>query len=221
MNFIKLTTLFLLINVTLYAQVTEEQTSMSDGVRNAFIIDLDDANTKLAENVWKSYVGKIGKTKRDRKSKEWRSESIVIPAVDNSYNVNLTGKFEDLRGNARAYVWLRMDGSYINSEDYTNEARGVKTFLEDYALEVKKAAIGKEVEYEQKELKALEKDLDKLVKKNQGFHKDIKKAEEAIIKAEKNIDENVINQESKKIEIEEQKAALLKIQEKLKAVGKN
>ena len=113
MNTIKLIALFILINISLLAQVTEEETSMSEGVHNAFIIDLDDANTKLAESVWKSYVGKMGKTKRDRKSKEWRSESIVIPAVDNGYATSLTGKFEDLRGNSRVYVWLRMDGNYI------------------------------------------------------------------------------------------------------------
>ncbi|MEE9373596.1 MAG: hypothetical protein V3V00_11145 [Saprospiraceae bacterium] len=211
----------ILLPSLLMAQVIEERASMSEGVQNAFVIELEGANKKIAEKVWKQYIGKIGKTKRNRKSKEWRSKSIVIPAIDNNYNVNLTGKFEDLRGNSRAYVWLKMDGNFINSEDYTNEARGIKEFLEEYALNVKKAVIGKEVEEEQKRLKSVEKGLEKLIKKNNNFHRDIEKANEAIIKAEKKIEDNVIAQEGKRIEIEEQKAALLKVQEKLMAVGKD
>ena len=203
-----------------FAQVTEEESTKSDGKHNAFVIDLN-ADSKMSENVWKSYIGKIGKTKRDRKSKEWRSESIVIPAVASGYNVNLTGKFEDLKGSSRVYVWLRMDGKYINSEDYTNEARGVKSFLEEYAIEVEKAVVQKEVEEEEKMLKGFEKDLEKLIKKKEGYHKDIKKAEETILKAEKNIEENIIDQEDAKIQIEEQKAILAKVRQKLREVGKD
>ncbi|MDG2448057.1 MAG: hypothetical protein P8M34_00410 [Saprospiraceae bacterium] len=97
----------------------------------------------------------------------------------------------------------------------------MKEFLEEYALDVKKAVISKEVEEEQKRLKSIEKDLSKLIRRNEGFHKDIEKANQAILKAEKNIEDNVIAQEDKRIEIAEQKAALLKVQEKLMAVGKN
>ena len=204
----------------LFGQVIEEKASMSEGVQNAFVIELEGADRKMAENVWKEYIGQFGKTKRDRKSKEWRSPAIILPAIDDDYNINLTGKFEDLRGNSRIYAWVKMDGNFINSDEFTNEARGMKDFLEEYSLEVRKAVIGKEVEEEQKRLNGLEKDLNKLVKKNEGFHRDIDKANEAIVKAEKNIEQNVIDQENKRIEIEEQKAALLKVQERLMAVGK-
>lgn len=169
----------------LLAQVIEERSSMSEGVHSAFVIELEGADRKLAENEWKDYIGEFGKTKRNRKTKEWVSESIVIPAVDDSYNVQLIGKFEDLRGNSRIQVWLKIDGNFITSEDYTDEARGMKEFLEEYALDVKKAVISKEVEEEQKRLKSIEKDLSKLIRRNEGFHKDIEKANQAILKAEK------------------------------------
>lgn len=216
-----LITLFISLPVLLSSQVIEERSSMSEGVHNAFVIELEGADRKTAENVWKNYIGAIGKTKRNRKTKEWVSESIIIPAVDDDYNVQLIGKFEDLRGNSRIHVWLKMDGNFINSEDYTNESRGMKDFLEEYALDVKKAVIGKEVEEEQKKLNNIEKDLSRLIKKNEGYHRDIEKAKESILKAEKNIENNVIAQEDKRIEIEEQKAILLKVQEKLMAVGKD
>ena len=189
--YLKKTILFLTFSLPLLlsAQVIEERASMSEGVHNAFVIELEGAERKKAENVWKDYVGEMGKTKRNRKTKEWVSESIIIPSIDSDYNVQLIGSFEDLRGNSRLHVWVKMDGNFINSEDYTEEARGLKEFMEDYALQVRKAVINDEVEEEQKRLKSMEKDLSKLIKKYEGYHKDIEKAKEAIIKAEKNIEE--------------------------------
>lgn len=206
--------------IGLQAQVFEEESTMSEGVFNAFIIDLKDADTKMAENVWKDYIKAFGKTKKDRKSKEWRSESIIIPSIDPAYNVNLTAKIEDLNNDSRAYIWLRMDGEFINSEAYTDEARGLKVFMEDYALEVKKAIIEEELKEEDKNLKNLEKDLEKLIKKNDGFHKDIEKAKEAILKAEQAIEQNIKDQESKREEIDTQKEVVNEVQAKLTEVGK-
>lgn len=221
MNKIHILILFAFMSFSMYGQVIEQQESMSEGLQNAFVIDLKGADKKITEDVWKKYIGQYGKTKRDRKSKEWRSEAITIPAVDDSYQVNLFGKIEDLGGNSRLYVWLKMDSEFIDSERYTNESRGMKELLEDVALEVERASIRKEAEAEQKALNSLEKDLSKLIKKRDGYFKDIKQAEEAIIKAEKNIDQNAIDQEGKKISIEEQKAVIKKIEERLLSVGKD
>jgi len=221
MKYLKLTVIIsLFIPSFLLSQVIEETASMKEGAHNAFVIELEGADKKVAEEVWKKMIGQHGKVKRDRKAKEWKSESIILPSIKKNYNINVTAKVEDLRGNARLYTWIKMDGNFINSDENTDEARGVKELLEEYALEVEKAMIAKEVEWEQKKLNDLDKDLSKLIKKNEGYHKDIEKAEKAILEAEKNIEQNVIDQEDKKIEIEEQKAALVKVQEKLMAVGK-
>ena len=140
MKTVKLFVLLMFVFVGIgISQVTEEETSMSSGVNNAFLIDLENANAKMAENVWKSYMKSYGKTKKDRKSKEWRSESIIIPSIDPTYAINMTGKFEKLNNSSRAYLWLQMDDSFIHSESHMKEARGVKKFLEDYAIEVQKA----------------------------------------------------------------------------------
>ena len=206
MKTIKLLVLFIFVFAgAAISQVIEEETSMSAGVHNAFVIDLYNANTKMAENVWKNYMKSFGKTKRDRKSKEWRSEAIVIPSVDPSYNVNLTGKFESLSNSSRAYVWLQMDDQFIDSDSHTNEARGVKVFLEDFAIEVEKAIVEEELDEEAKKLKDLSKDLEKLIKKNKGYHKDIEKAKEAILKAENAIQQNIKDQEMKRAEVQGQK----------------
>jgi hypothetical protein len=203
------------------AQVIEEESTMSEGVNNAFIIVLNNANTKVAEDVWKDYIKRFGKTKRDRKSKEWRSESIIIPAISPTLYVNLTVRFEDLSNSSRAYAWFKMDGNYITSEMNVDEARGIKVFLEDFEVEAEKAVVQQELDDEAKTLNDLEKDLEKLIKKNEGFHKDIEKAKEEILKAENNIESNLEEQDKKREEIEAQREKMGDVQKKLNEVGKN
>ena len=213
--------LFLLISTAVSAQVVEQDATMSEGVKNAFVIDLANADAKMAENVWKNYIKSFGKSKKDRKTKEWRSESIIIPSVDPSASFMLIGKFEKLNNSSRAYVWLKNSEEYLTSAAYTSEARGIKVFLEDYALEVEKAVIQEELDGEAKVLKGLEKDLEKLIKKNEGYHKDIEKAKEAILKAENAIAQNLKDQEAKRQEIQGQQGVIGEVQEKLNSVGKN
>ena len=160
MKNVKLLVLFMFVFVGIgFSQVTEEEVSMSAGVNNAFLIDLENASDKMAENVWKSYMKAYGKTKKDRKSKEWRSEGIVIPTIDPINSINLTGKFEKLNSSSRAYLWLQMDDSFIHSESHMDQTRGVKKFLEDYAIEVQKSVVQEELDEEEKKIKNLNKDL--------------------------------------------------------------
>ena len=62
--------------------------------------------------------------------------------------------------------------------------------------------------------------MDKLLKKNEGFHKDIEKAKEEILKAENSVQQNLKDQEMKRAEIEGQKEVRDMIQKKLQSVGK-
>ena len=64
------------------------------------------------------------------------------------------------------------------------------------------------------------KDLEKLIKKNKGYHKDIEKAKEAILKAENAIQQNIKDQEMKRAEVQGQKEIMEMVQKKLNEVGK-
>ena len=54
----------------------------------------------------------------------------------------------------------------------------------------------------------------------QGYHKDIEKAKEAILKAENAIQQNIKDQEMKRAEVQGQKEIMEMVQKKLNEVGK-
>ncbi len=73
-----------------------------------------------------------------------------------------------------------------------------------------------EIDYKQ-----FEKDLGKLEKKNSKLHSDIEKFKEKIKKAEAAIEENLVAQDEKRIEIAQQKKVIEEVIERLNKVGKD
>jgi len=63
--------------------------------------------------------------------------------------------------------------------------------------------------------------MNKLIKKNAGYHKDIEKAENKIRKAEENIEKNLNDQDEIQAELIKQKEVLDMIVEKFNNIGKN
>jgi len=155
-----------------------------------------------------------GKTKRNKKAKEYYSEEARIPMISSSKNVSLYAKFEEGRNLATAYMWAVVDGEFVD------DSEGLQNFVQDYYLVVRKDVINKEIEEQEKVLKNLDKKMGKLVKKNEGYHKDIEKAEDKIRKAEENIEKNLNEQDEMQAEMIKQKEVLEMIAEKLNNIGK-
>lgn len=216
-----LTIIFSLISFFAMAQfdAVEKSMSMSEGEQNGYAIEMRGTDKKKAENIWKDFGKQFGKVDRDRKQDEYLLYQVNISDLG-SGKVNVYTRFEKNGLNTTVRFWFKKDGEFINSVDHGKAVRGVKTFLVNYGNEVKKEIIREEIKAEEKSLNELEKDLNKLVKKNEGYHKNIEKAKETIANAERAIEENLIDQETKKKEIEAQKVTLQKVNEKLNTVGK-
>jgi len=134
--------------------------------------------------------------------------------ISSSKNVSLYAKFEEGRNLATAYMWAVVDGEFVD------DSEGLQNFVQDYYLVVRKDVINKEIEEQEKVLKNLDKKMGKLVKKNEGYHKDIEKAEDKIRKAEENIEKNLNEQDEMQAEMIKQKEVLEMIAEKLNNIGK-
>lgn len=198
------------------AQNTESlERTMSLGKQPAVYVEIEGADEDLAVDIWKDYVKDYGKTKRNKKAKEYYTEDVRIPLLTSSGNVSLYAQFEEGRDLTTVYLWVEHDGYFLS------DTEKVEAFLQDYYTITRREVIMKEVEEQEKLLKNLGKDLEKLEKKNKGYHKDIEKAEEKIRKAEENIEKNLNDQDQLNNEIENQKAILEEIIERLNAVGKN
>jgi len=200
--------------------VTERKVSMSLGAQNAYVIDVEGADKKIMEDVFKSTFKEYGKIQENRKARESFMVATKISRINGSSPVDLYAKFEEGKGMATTYVWIDLGGAFTNSTEYMKQSDAIKTMLQDYYYECRKVVVANELKVEEKSLDKLEKELSKLQKQNDGYHQDIEKAKQKIAEAEKNIEQNIVDQESKTKEIEGQKKVVETVTEKLNNIGK-
>ena len=218
--FILLTATFTFISAQAVS-IDESSRTMSLGKQMGFEIEIDGADEDMTEDVWKEFMKDYGKTKRNKKAREYYSMGVRVPLVSGSNDVDVYIRFDERVNMTTATLWVDLGGGFVNSNEYPKEAKGIEDFLTDFYLAVKKEAIGEEMKDQEKALEKLEKELRKLEKKNEGYHKDIEKAKEKIQKAESNIEQNLKDQEDQRILIEQQKKVIEEVIARLNNLGRN
>lgn len=206
-------------SVILVGQVEEADYDCSLGKQNAFYMEHIDADGKMVSKVLENALKQYGKTKRNRKAKEWTCEACQIGAVSSS-PLNVYFKIDEGRNMVTSYVFFEDGEKFISSENDPSTAKAIKNMLMDVNFNVQREVIKKALVIEEKNLKGFEKDLSKLEKKNEDLHKDIEEFKEKILKAEKDIEQNLHDQEDKRMEIEKQRRTVEKVTTKLNNVGK-
>lgn len=209
-------TLLLAVATIVSAQnVTSIEKTMSLGKQTGVYIEVEGGEKDDLKDLWEDYMKDFGETKRNKKANEYYSEGVRVPVISSSSSVDLYAKFEEGRDQATAYFWAVADGEFVD------DSKGLQTFVEDYYIMARKEVINKEIKEQEKLLKNLDKDMGKLIKKNNNYHKDIEKAEDKIRKAEENIEKNLNDQDEMQAELIKQKEILEMIVDKLNNVGKN
>jgi len=201
--------------------VNEISKSMSLGKQTGFQIDIDGADEDITEDVWKEFMKDYGKTKRNKKAREYYAVGTRVPLISGANNVDLYIRFDERVNMTTATLWVDMGESFVNSDEHPKEAQGAQDFLTDFYLAVKREAIQEEMKEQEKVMEKMEKELRKLEKKNNGYHEDIEKAKEKIEKAEKQIEQNLRDQEDQRIIIEQQRKVIEEIIERLNNLGRN
>lgn len=207
----------LLSSFTLSSQVVEKTMRMSQGEQNGLEVDLT-IDKKEAEKLWKNYVKPIGKLDWDRKNKEHLLFNKQISSIS-SDPVTIVSKFSDNGSGSIGSFWFKVNDNYLSSTD--DNIREAGNLLQEFAYEAERLNIRNRISTEEKGLSSLEKDLKKLMKKNEDLHNDIEKAKKTIADKEKAIEENLKNQENKQGEIEAQKGKIKTSTEELGKVGNN
>ncbi len=220
-------TLFLFLNImlilpglNLHSQdLVEQKATMSNGVHNAFYMEMDGASKKDAEKLWRDYMKPFTKKVNSKKG-EFVTEGASIPLINGSSALTLYARFNEGVNLTTIYVWTDLGGVYLNSEDHPSQHAGLQRFMLDYFNNVQKEVILGMLKDEENNLKNLEKDLDRLTKRNDGFHKDIRDAQEKIKMAELNIQQNLKEQDDMHEIIKKQKQKIEKIIQMVNNVGK-
>lgn len=201
-------------------KVYEDDVSMSLGIKNALIIELEGSDDKIAEKIWKEYIKDYGKTKKNKKANEWYSQQITVPSIDGATPIDIYVKFDENRDMTRAYLWIDLGGEFLNSLNHEDKTVGAEDFLVEYAKDVRKYVIGEEIKDEEKKLKNLNDDLEDLGKKNEKYRETIAECKAKIMKAEEDMLNNEKDQKDKNADIEAQKMVIEKIIDRLNAVDK-
>jgi len=205
--------------VVMAQSVSESSMSMSLGSQTGYTMDIDGADEKITEDVFKKMMKDYGKVKKNKKAKEYYGEAIKLPMVAGSDELNLYVKFDERVDLTTVTAWVDLGGAFVNGDEHPKEAQGMESFMSELYVEVKKAAIEKEMKAAEKELKKMSKGLSKLEDKNKGYHNDIEKAKDKIDQAEKNIEQNLKDQEDARVMIAKQKEAVEEIIGRLNNVG--
>ncbi|MFT6320104.1 MAG: hypothetical protein ACJAT4_001026 [Granulosicoccus sp.] len=209
-------TLLTTIGFSQMEEITESKETMKEGTFNAIVVELLNADDKVALNVWKSFIKGYGaKAKKVKKSKEYLASGAIIGGLNNSENVDVYAKVQEKGDDSELIVWIQMGEFYVSSGSFPSDYTAAVKMLEGYVIEVAKELVNNDIEDEEKKMKRMEKEMDKLKKKNTGYHRDIEKAKDTIARAEGNIEENERAQKEQTSIIESQQKALQALKEKL------
>lgn len=208
--------LFLILNLN--AQVREQTRSMSLGTEPAMVMKIPNTNEKVVADVWQSYVKDAyrGKTKWDRKSKEYFTDDVSITAIGGSNTVDLYAAIDQSGQDVEFVLWCDLGGAFLSSSSHPDRYAEAEKMLAQFSMEVAKAGVQFELDDQEKELKRLEGELKKLQNANDRYHKEIEKAEEAIKKAQEEIVKNEQEQEAALQNIEKQKQVVEGVKKRLK-----
>ncbi len=215
----KITTLFLFIAICFsfsFAQISQEDRSMTQGVNTALIMSIPNADDKSTEKLWKKYMKSNGaKTKKIKKSEEYLSDDAKIAGVGGGNTVDVYATFEQSGDNVTMTTWVDLGGAYLNNEDHPEKYSACETFLSEFETHVYKEGVKIEIKSEENNLKKLNSEMKKLKKDNDKYHKIIADSKKKIERAEKDIEENLQEQEDASSRIEVQQEVVEKTKKKL------
>ena len=131
-------TLFLVLSLSLFAQIEEGERSMSLGIHNALVMELPDVTIKLAEKQWKKFAKKYGKTKYQRKSDEYFTNNADIPSINGDNGVDLYGRVAEEGDKKYMLVWFDLGGAYLSSTGDIDKFKNAEKLLLEFGLQVAK-----------------------------------------------------------------------------------
>ncbi len=207
------------LSLSINAQVTESSTSLSLGSQNAFVMEHEGADKKMVNKYLENAIKEYGKVKRNKKANEWNCLQCEVPGISGPANIYF--KIEEGKGMTRSYVFFDDGTKFLSSDNEPEISQRLKEGLTHVKYEITRKVISNHLEDEEDNLKDRNKELGKLEKKNKELHEDIEKYKQKIAEAEKGIEQNLQDQEDKKMEIEKQNRVVEDVTTQLNNVGKN
>ena len=206
----------LLIAIGLFGQVSEESSSMSQGIENAVVLELPEAEDRLVEKLWKSYIRQFkGRTRKIKRSPVWWTEAANLASVS-AENLDFYSKVVQRGSTVLLYWWIELDEeNYLSSGAQPEQYEEVENILLHFSQQVKREYIRLELLDEEKKLKRLQVALRKLERARETYLREIEQAKAKILKAEENILLNDDEQKKAQEMILQQREVIAEVRERL------
>jgi len=163
--------------------VTEEEGSISTGLKSGYAVNIKGAETGKVERHWKKYLKSAFKGKSDLdRDGEILAESVEIPTVGTA--VNIYARVKELNDGASINAYFDTGENYLTSANNAEGHKLIEKLMYDFGVQERKYAIEQEIEDEKKRLKRLEKDLKNLKGDNEKYHNTIEKVKKDILENE-------------------------------------
>lgn len=167
----------------------------SKGVQTSLSINLPGVRKSVVNRVWNSYAHTHfgSKPKYNRKMKTYVALQANAPALA-SGPVDLVSRTsqigEDVAFSLSVNTPINMQAPFMSVAQVGRKGGNASTVLEDFALEVRREKIRIQIEDEEKNLRQMEGSLRQLKNANLRYHREIELAQQRIVRAKENIQQN-------------------------------
>jgi hypothetical protein len=203
MKNIILTAAFVATAISSIAQKTEvryTETNFDASMKISSYIEIPDANKKLVEKRWVSYLKDFDGKVREHDD-EYFSDNAKISSLSPD-TLDIYSKVESVEKAVRVTVAINRNGEYINNRTGTLQA--VDDFITKFAVEMRKEVIKNKIEDAENVLGDYKRTEHDLVRSNEKLENDIKDYRSKIADAERDIINNKSSLENTKKLIETQ-----------------
>jgi len=179
------TLLFVCMVLGLQAQVLIvvkiEQRPSSLGVQPAFEVMVPQATASEAIDLWKETILPKGLFKKNPKMEkvkdEWLVSSVLISDITSS-PLNVITQVNSFTGNIYIRIFLQTENGFLGPVGSSPEAVDAATrYIRNYAVDLYRQAVTKELRAEEKELKELQNSLIRLQRNNRNYNDKISDAQ--------------------------------------------
>ncbi|MFN4081129.1 MAG: coiled-coil domain-containing protein [Saprospiraceae bacterium] len=203
-----------------FGPVQEVEKNMSFGMRPCFRLDIPGAEPRMVEDMWKEFARKNfnAKLKKDKKSGEWVANQLNSPIIGATPFSIYSAVEKSGKENAAINIWFDLGSGFLNRRDHARSADEMSRLLRQFYFDVRRVVINNEIKAEEDKLKALDARHKKLVKDLDALNKDIENYKARIKKAEEDIVKNQRDQESALKDMDNQRRTIEEVRVRLQNV---
>ncbi|PPK88210.1 hypothetical protein CLV84_1175 [Neolewinella xylanilytica] len=194
--------------VSLTGQVSSQDMTMSQGTEPALVLRLPTTDEDDVEDLWEDWLKDTYDVKtrstRNVRTGELSSLNFTIPGINEGKKLDMYSIVREAGEGSQLYVWIATPKGYVGPDLDPTDYVAAEKMLTDFADVVSRDAMQEDVDTEEDLLSDLEDDLEDLQRDKRKAEDDIEDARERIAKLEAEIAENVVAQEEKQRQIQEQ-----------------